>query len=249
MKLRSALAIVGLPDRKELKAALAAREQAVLAVDVKRETLKRLQSVVDQADNASRTAADATRAATEARTAWVRGGCTYSAARELQVLEDLAQEAARAAERAEVNANVVRRELARAQDAVQSAQIDVHDCERKIANEIGLIVLAKLRPDLELVERKAHDFCATRARIMAVKPMFDRYLPHAPLASGEALATIEAALTRATIRSWDEERNSAHARDRVEGELGRDEAQLEEFMAPLRAWAEALRTNPDAELS
>src|SRR5580692_6774864 len=89
-------------DRAPLKAAIAARAAELQEIADARAALERLQAVVDRADDASRAAAATTRAANDFRRAWVAGGCKHSESRELQTLEDAAQEAARIAERAEV---------------------------------------------------------------------------------------------------------------------------------------------------
>ncbi|MGO9039044.1 MAG: hypothetical protein ACLQKH_13760, partial [Steroidobacteraceae bacterium] len=133
-------------NRERLRHAITARDAAQQAVIEARATLERLETVVKVGDDAARAAADERRAATEARNAWVRSGCSYSAARELQSLEDSAAEAGRVAERAALDTAAVCKELARAQDAVQSRQNDIRHCEAEISIAVGVILAEEAAP-------------------------------------------------------------------------------------------------------
>ncbi|MGO9036435.1 MAG: hypothetical protein ACLQKH_00470, partial [Steroidobacteraceae bacterium] len=135
-----------LPSRERLKSALAARAAAQGEVVKAREMLGRLQAVVAASDQAARAAAHATCAADEFRKQWVRGGCKHSESRELQALTDAAAEAAKAAQTTSINAAAVCKELARAQDAVQSRQNDIRHCEAEISIAVGVILAEEAAP-------------------------------------------------------------------------------------------------------
>jgi hypothetical protein len=237
-------------SRDRLRAAIAARDKAQQEINDAQSRLERFQSIVKAGDDAAREAAKSMQRAKEARTAWVRGGCNYSGARELQALDDAGAAAAQAAERTARDADAVSKELARAESVVRSTQVDVGHREHEIATSVGIILAAEIVPELDLLERLANDYRATRIRIMALKRLLDpdkpSYMPDAQHTSGEAHAVIEAALTRATIKSWDAERKPVRDRDFLDGASGRDEAMIEQLTSPWRARAALLRENPDA---
>ncbi len=238
-----------LPSRERLKSALAARAAAQGEVVKAREMLGRLQAVVAASDQAARAAAHATCAADEFRKQWVRGGCKHSESRELQALTDAAAEAAKAAQTTSINAAAVCKELARAQDAVQSRQNDIRHCEAEISIAVGVILAEEAAPLLLRFERIAEEYRAVRIEIKALQRVLDpgRY-EDAMAKSDEGARLVDAALGRGAILSWDKERDAAQAHDFVEGARGRDEAALEKLMARWRERAQALRANPDAQL-
>jgi hypothetical protein len=249
----AALSVVGAsanrPDREKLKTAIAARQTAQQAVVESRETVERLQAVVDQADDAARTAATATHEATEARRQWVRGGCVHSASRELEHLDAVAAEAADVAKRAAVDANVIGKTgtLASAQSVLQSSQADVRYREKEIATETGAILAEEAAPLLAQLERAAAEYRLLRSQVKALQRVLDPPMyTDATAKSQDGARAIMAALVRATIRSWDEERDAADARDFVDGERGRDAATLEQMTLKWRERAAQLRADPDA---
>jgi hypothetical protein len=134
-------------DDKRLDA-IAARTEAQRKVVESRETLARLQAVIDQADTAARTAAKATRAANEARQLWVRDGCLENA-RAHHTLADAATEATCAAESSGRDADAVRKELARAEQAIRSAQSDFRDCDNRVKQVIFMGFIDELAPTLD----------------------------------------------------------------------------------------------------
>lgn len=251
---RPALAVVGDSssgrDRVALKAAIAARDAARQAVIEARETLERLQAIIDQADDAARTAASATSKAGETRKAWVRNGCTYSATRELQGLDDAAAEAARTAQSAALNADAVRKQFGRAEEAVKSKENDIQRCEEEITAAISVILAQEAAPLLERFEQLAEEYRGLRAQIMgldlALTPPWRLENKNRILPTAAAAELVANAMERASIRSWHAERESARAIDFVRGHVGRDEATLEELAARWRDRAAALRRDPDA---
>jgi predicted nucleic acid-binding Zn-ribbon protein len=235
-------------SRERLDAAKAARDQAQQAVTAARDRLERLESVVRLSDDAAREASKATQRANQFRNDWVRGGCKHAESRTLQELEDQAAGASKAAERAAVNADLVRKEFSRAQAEIQSLQLDVRTREQEIATEIGAIIADEASPLLERFEQLAEAYRATRVEVRALlRIVRPGQYEDQRAASHEGARLVEAALGRATIHPWDRERDAAQAHDFVEG-TRRDEAQLEALMARWRARAEALREAiPDAE--
>jgi hypothetical protein len=186
-------AVGGPPGRQgleRLKAAIAARDDAKQVAIAASETLERLQGIVGAADEAARAASSATRAANEARQRWVREGCTFSGGRELEVLDAAAAEKTRAAEGATVNADAVRKELARAEDAVKSARRNVEEHEDKIRYEIDLILVSEFDGEFDLGrgERLAAELQAWRIQ---VRGLYDL------VGGAEAQRLLEAALQRA----------------------------------------------------
>jgi hypothetical protein len=245
----SVVASANRPSRDKLKAAIAARDAADQAVVESRETVERLATVIRTSDDAARLASDASQRAAEARREWVRGGCVWSGARELQALDDSAAQAARAAESAGRDADVINktRTLAHAQSVLQSAQTDVRHSENTITGAVGEIIAEEAATLLDQFERAAKEYRELRLQVKALQRVVapDTYGNHA--AKSEAGAQIVvAALVRAAIRSWDDERSSADAHDFVEGTLGRDAGMLEQASAPWLERAAQLRNDPDA---
>jgi chromosome segregation ATPase len=134
-------------DDKRLDA-IAARTEAQRKVVESRETLARLQAVIDQADTAARTAAKATREASAARQLWVRDGCLENA-RAHHTLADAATEATRAAESSGRDADAVRKELARAEQAIESAQSNFRDCDNRVKQVVFAGFIDEMAPTLE----------------------------------------------------------------------------------------------------
>jgi hypothetical protein len=235
-------------DRAPLKAALAARDQAIQAVIEARETLGRLESVVQVSNDASRAAADDAHAANESREQWVRGGCKPSEGLALQVLTKKADESARVAEREAVTAKAASREVARARDLVAYAQGEVRFREKDVAAEIGLIIARE--QEMPLLQRYiAHmsEGRALRVQVMALSRViapgeYENQIARSP----EGARLVDAALERAAIKSWDKEREDAQAHDFVHGPRGRDEAMLEELASRWRARAAQLRQDPES---
>lgn len=246
----------GRPDREKLRAAIAAHDAAKRAVPECEATLARLEAIINTSDTAARTAESAAHAATEARRLWVREGCRHSGMRELERLDDAASEAADIARRAAADADIVRKTgaLKRAEEDVSSAQAGVRHCEAEISAAIGVLLVEELAPELEQFEELAKKYRAARLRIVALKrllsPFQFSYMPDFRHASGAAHAVIEATLSRAMIKSVDDECAAARAHAFVTtGERSDDpddDAVFERFKAPFRARAEALRNDPDA---
>ena len=250
MKLFHALAVVGAsapqcPGRGRLRAALAARSEAQHAVIEARAILERLESVIEQADDAARTASAAAVQAKEARQRWVRDGCLANA-REHQVLSEDAAKAASVAQSAALDADAVSKELLRAQSAVQSAQVEVGHRDQEIAGAVGEILVMEQAPLLESLERAASEFRDLRFKAMAllraVQP--GRYEDQRA-ASYDGARLVGATLERASIKSWDAERDAAQSHDFVEGARGRDEKQLEELVAHWRTRAALLQSGDE----
>jgi hypothetical protein len=100
---------------------------------------------------------------------------------------------------------------------------------------------------LERFEHVAEEYRTLRAQVMAVQRVLDPdiYGNHGAK-SADGARFVRASLGRATIRSWDQERDAADAHDFVEGERGRDAALFEGLTASHRARAAQLRNDPDA---
>jgi hypothetical protein len=236
-------------NRGRLKDAIAARDKAQQGVAEYRETVERLAAVIRTSDDAARLAADATQRAVETRREWVRNGCKHSESRELQALDDAAAQASRAAEAAGRDADGIKktRTLEYAQGVLQSAQAEARFREEEISAAIGSIIADEAAPLLERFEHVAEEYRTLRAQVMAVQRVVapDMYGNHG--AKSEAGSRfVRASLGRATIRSWDQERDAADANDFVEGERGRDAAMLEQLSSRWRDRAARLRQDPDA---
>jgi hypothetical protein len=242
--LRTGLAAVGATppkrtDRARLVAAIAARDKASQDVIAAGEYLARLHGIVDRADSAAKAAADATRIANEARQRWVRDGC-LQAAKEHHAQSEAATEAAQVAQRASADADAVRRELRRAQEAIESRQVDVAGAEDQITASIGVLLAEENQPRLAQLERCAAEYRELLEQAMAVslvlaKPWgLDYRNRRNPSAEGERM--VDSALERATIKSWDR-----HVNDRRD-----PQAFIDALTAPWRARIAALRVDPDA---
>jgi hypothetical protein len=237
------------PDREKLKAAIAARQTAKQAVTDAHETVERLATVVRTSDDAARLASDATQRATESRREWVRGGCVWSGARELQALDDAAAQAARVAESAARDADAIRKTqtLAHAEGVLQSAQTDVRAAEKGISEAIGEIIASEQSDLLDQFERAAKEYLVLRFQVQALLRVVDPpWDADARSKSAAGARVIREAMNRAHIASWDDERSSADAHDFVEGALGHDTALLAQASAPWFERAAQLRADPDA---
>jgi hypothetical protein len=231
-------------DRAPLKAAIAARAAELQEIADARAALERLQAVVDQADEASRAAAAATRAANDFRRAWVAGGCKHSESCELQTLEDAAQEAARIAERAEVNATAVRKEFARAQDAVDSRRSYLRGAEAAVLAARNAILVQEARSLLERYEAAADLLRDLRVQVVCLEQFLatEKY----DALNAPNCRVIDDTLERARILPYDQERAEPQARD-VLYHTNHERELLERYTAPWRARAAALLEDPDAE--
>jgi hypothetical protein len=267
-RLKAALSVVGAssgrPDRVKLKAAIAARTHAEQMVIESRETVTRLQDVINQANDAARVAARATQTATEARRRWAIDGCPHSASGELQALDDAATEAAQVAARTAQDADVIAKThtLANAQSVLQSAEIDLHSHEEKISAAAGAILADEAASMLERYERTADEYRTLRREVTVLfqlldppTPSFtsgwdpsgrDRKFRYRPTSSIDGARLVAAAMRHATFASWDKERGDARAHDFVHGPRGRDEEMLEQLASKWHERAKALRNDPDA---
>jgi hypothetical protein len=140
------------PDRAGLIAAKAAAAGALQVVADRRETLERLQSVDDHANQLARAAADATLAASQARARWVDDGCLEHA-RGHHAATEAATKAAGAAQMAALDATAARKAMPAAEAAVRSAESDLKRCADEIDNHIGLIQLEEFNSTLEEFRR------------------------------------------------------------------------------------------------
>jgi hypothetical protein len=223
------------PSEDKRLAAIAERTEAQRAVVESRETVARLQAVIDQADDAARAASNATREADEARQRWVKDGC-YENAREHQVLADAATETVRVAQSAAADADAVRKELSRAEDAIRSAESHLRDCERSVKQVIALGFVDELAPTFERRKRLIAELQACEVEIRGL-------LEYAEAVSAPAAQRIEAIL----------------ARDGLKGiptygvtNTGTVVSQPpDEVLALVRVWRERaaqLRADPDSEI-
>jgi hypothetical protein len=231
------------PDRARLKAAIAARDAAQREVIAAREALERLQSIVDEADSLSRAAADATRAAKEFRREWARNGCRYSETAELQALEDVAKEKAGAAERASVRADAVRKELSRAQDAVGQLQFTIREREDEIDAAIKEIIVSEWMPNLEDLEADAQRHRDKRAKVKCLERFLSMERYSERHAANQRI--VDDALERATILSWEKEREPVQAADHLY-RTRHDAEMIERHAAPLLERYAQLRQDPES---
>jgi hypothetical protein len=245
---RPALAVVAAapasrPDRTRLKSAIAARDQAQQAVIDARKTLEHLESIVRLGDDASRAAADAQRKAAEFRREWARGGCNYSETLELKSLEDQAAEASKTAAREAMNADAVRKELARAEDAVRVRESQIGSCELGITAAIGEILIAEARPLLERFERAAADYRTLRAEVICLEELLATPQYEARQAANQRV--IDEVMERNRILPWDKERENPRARDFL-NRTHHEQDWIEDLTAPWRQRAAQLRADPES---
>jgi hypothetical protein len=222
-------------DDKRLDA-IAARTEAQRSVTAAGETLERLQAVVRVSDDAAHAASAAARAANEARTRWVQNGCPYSGARELQGLDDIAAESARAAERAGRDAAAVSKELARAEEAIRSAESELRDCERRVRRIIALEFVEELAPTLDRRARLLSEVHAADIEIHGLMEYLDEV-------SNEAAQRLEAAVSRVRIESI-----PTYSVTSTGTVVSRPP---DEVLALTRVWRERaaqLRADPDSEI-
>ena len=235
-------------NREGLKAALAKKAEAQAEVGEKHATYERVAGIVDQADRASRIAADAARDAKTFRAAWARNGCKYSETIELQALETDAAESAKAAETAALHADAVRGELKRAQEAVASAQVSIGHAEDEITGAIGLILADEASPLLAKFEQCAEQYRKLRAECLGVLRVLEQPWSLSnknkmnPAHEGEAV--IEAALQRGKIKTFDDEGEEPRARDYL-NQTSHHQDWLASLSAPWRARAVQLRADPE----
>jgi hypothetical protein len=222
------------PDRTRLMAAMAARDQAQQAVNAQRETVERLQAVIDRAEDAARAASEATQQANDARQRWVRDGCLQNA-REHHALAEAAAESARVAQSAGADADAVRKELRRAQDTIDARQSEVRSAEHEVTAAISLVVAEESAELLAELEAAAATYRQLREQAMAVslvlaKPFGLDYRNRSnPSAEGERV--VDAAIERAEIESW-----SKHVDNRRD-----PQAYVDALTAPWRARIAELR--------
>jgi len=239
---RASLSVV---EVGKLKAALAARDQAQQSVLDARATLERLESIVKLSNDASRAAADATRAANDFRASWVRNGCQYAASLELKALEDVAAEKSREAERAAVNGDAVALQLARARDLVQYAQGELRSREKDIAAERGAQLVAE-QAQQELLEDLLQSAARTRRLRYRAKALLRAVQPgqfeDQSAASSAAASVVEDAINAARVEDWERERSAAADHDFVQGRRGADEAAFEAEVRAFRARAVAIES-------
>ena len=226
-------------DRSRLIAAIEARDKAQESVNDQRETVARLQSVIDRADEAARAASEATKHANAAREKWVRDVCLQNA-REHHALAKAAIQAARVAQSAGADADTVRKELRRAQEAIESRQSDVAIAEDAITAAISVIIAEEAADLLAEFEAAAARYRQLREKAMAVsialaKPFGLDYRNRMnPSAEGEQL--VDSAIARAAIKPW--ERHVDNQRD--------SGAYVDALTAPVRARIAALRGDPNS---
>jgi hypothetical protein len=173
----------------------------------------------------------------------------WSGARELQALDDAAAQASRAAESAGRDADVIKktRALEYAEGALRSSQSSVRYREADISTAIGSILVAEKAEFLAQGPELADKLRAWRRGVKSLERVVDpEMFGNHGAKSEDGARAIRAALNSAYIRSWDEERDAADARDFVEGERGRDAALFEGLTASHRARAAQLRQDPDA---
>jgi chromosome segregation ATPase len=222
-----------------LKAAIAARDQAIQAVNDQRATVERLQTVIDGADDASRAAAAATRAANDARQDWVRDGCLQHA-KTHHALAETAAAAAQVAQSASADADAVRKQLRRAQEEIESRQAAIGHAEHEITAAVSVIIAQESAELLAEFEAAAATYRQLREKVMGLsitlaKPWGLDYKNRSnPSAEGENI--VDAAMERASIKTWDR-----HVDGRRDAQ-----AYVDALTAPLRELAARLREDPDA---
>jgi hypothetical protein len=250
--LRAALSVVGSapPDRARLIDANTKKATRVEAVKHAREKLESQQTVVDEADQLARVAAAAQSKAREFRTEWARGGCKWSDTRELQALEAKALEASAAAEHATTNADVVRKMLPGSASALQSAEFDVRGADDEITAAISLIVVAEAAELCASYEQAAKVYLELRAQVLGVRwaitPPWRLANLNTMSPTIEAQELIDATLRRAEIKTFEAERESADARDYLNG-TDFEARWRESLQASWRARAAALLRDPNAK--
>jgi hypothetical protein len=231
------------PGRGRLLAAISARDQAAQQVTNARETLERLEAIVRASDDAARAASTATREAVETRQRWVREGCKFSGAQELEVLDAAAAEKSRAAGAATVNADAVRKQLSRAQGEIQDAQTDLRSREGEIRGAVNEIIVAEAEPLFKRFERAAAEWRGLRAQVICLEQFIaTREFSYA---NAPNVRIVTDALERARIEPWDRERANPRASDHLNG-TRHEQEWLDSLTRPWRVRAEALLHDPDS---
>jgi hypothetical protein len=239
----AALSPAARPNRARLRQAIAARDAAQQSVIEARETLERLQAIVDQADDAARASAKATQRANQFRNDWVRGGCKHSDSHELKVLASAAADESKAAQAAAIDANAVRKELARAQGEIQLRQSEVGEREEEIAAAINEILVAESWSLLEHFEAIAQQYRDVRARVVCLKTLLKIKEYSERHAANQRI--VDGVLDRCMIVAWDRERENPRARDH----LNRTHDEQDWLDGLTRPWLERaaqLRADPES---
>jgi len=147
------------PEHSQLDATKAAAADARQVIADRRETLARLQTVDDHANQLARAAADAMREANEARARWVDNGCLQHA-REHHAATEEATKAANEAQLAALDAKTARAAMPAAEAAVRRAEEDLKNCNQQIDDAVWEMLFAKFAPTIERfrsVTRERHD--------------------------------------------------------------------------------------------
>lgn len=179
-------------ESKPVKAAKATRDSAREALADKEARLERLTDVINASDAAARAASDAARQAHEARQLWVRDGCLANA-RAHHDLAERASESARVAQSAAQDAAAVEKEMARAQQEVESARSAVRETENGVQAAIGNELLDRFWHRLERREELITELQSVETE---VRGFFDFVLGW----SGNASRRIEAERARVRLQ-------------------------------------------------
>jgi len=238
------------PDLARLDAAKAALASAKKALTETRATFEHMQSIVCAGDEAARVASGASQKVNEARSDWVRAGCPYSGSREIQALEEVAADAARAAERAAADAKAVSEELRQIESELESRQADIGHAEHGITAAVSVLVAREAGPLLASFEQIAKEYREKRAQVIAVRDAMTRPWSlsnrNSMDPSHEGLWVIEASLERARIQTFDEELAGPRARDSLD-KTSNVEQWLGALKAPWLALVAKLREDSDAQ--
>jgi len=237
-------------NRTALHAAIAESDAAQQALVSKRAHVETLELAAKKINEPVRAKEAAERALKEFRSTWAARGATCSDDIELHRLEKDVVEKTKAAEFTSSNGTALKRELARAQDSVQSAIGAVGHCEDEITGAIGVILAEEAAPLLRQLEQEAEAYRATRAKVIGVRLVLGREWTLSnkntmnPAHLGEGVITDS--LRRARIRSFDDEREELRVRDSL-NKTHHEQEWLDGLIAPWRARAAQLRADPDSE--
>jgi hypothetical protein len=175
-------------------------------------------------------------AAKTALATWAQSGCAPQGTAEHEKLATAADEAKRIADRAQVAAEAARKGMGQAQGAVSRAESDLQSCERRIKDEIGLIIVAEAAPTLERLEGLAKELQSCRVEVRAL-------LDYAEGASAEAARAVRAAFHRASATV---EPIADFACTPAGQQISAPPAEVLQLTAAWRERASALKMNPDA---
>jgi hypothetical protein len=231
--------------RERLRQALALESSRVVALDLERAGLERVENVFEAARAADRRVRDAARAAADAAAKWAAAGADPADSEHerlraaIAVAERHAEQCWFAARGAEAGIGEARKSVSRCESALRDAQ-------REVKESIGLIIYAELGPRLLELEIAVRQLERARLEIWSARRVVDPSRPgwndDATHAASEAARLLRGDLQRCEIHPLGERT----MRNGFTVPSTHTPAAVLERTAAWADFAKRLRTDPDA---